>query len=267
MREDRMEAHGWSVKMEKTLVAKGGNNVRLRGESQQGGDTARPKRSRRLAESPDARLEAPDDRSTNADAVLNIDTHGSAPRNGDNLMRELESRNANIAERFRELATLTKLLVERDNGLKLQRVQIKDLEDRVTDLKDQLSRAHERHRLLVRIYEAHLLDTSGRLGRSMTAPLRRLVDLTGRKRARIRRLIERSDLFDREWYLKTYPDVATAQMDPLDHYLLHGASEGRDPSPIFSSNGYAEHNPDVAEGGVNPLVHFVLYGCFEGRRW
>ncbi len=183
------------------------------------------------------------------------------------LRRQLEDRNANIAERFRELATLTKLLVERDSGLKSQREQISDLENRVADLTDELSQAHERHRLLVQIYEAHILDTSGRLGKSVSGPLRRLANLTGRKRVRIRRLIERSDLFDRQWYLRTYPDVATANMDPLDHYLLYGAQEGRDPSPIFSSNGYAAHNPDVMDAGVNPLVHFVLYGCFEGRHW
>lgn len=35
--------------------------------------------------------------------------------------------------------------------------------------------------------------------------------------------------FDAEWYLKTYPDVAQAGMDPWEHYFRHGAKEGRLP--------------------------------------
>ena len=33
--------------------------------------------------------------------------------------------------------------------------------------------------------------------------------------------------FDRKFYLKQYPDVAAAGLDPLQHYLIHGRSEGR----------------------------------------
>jgi GT2 family glycosyltransferase len=33
--------------------------------------------------------------------------------------------------------------------------------------------------------------------------------------------------FDREWYLKEYPDVARAGIDPLDHYIQLGIQEGR----------------------------------------
>ncbi|NDH68909.1 MAG: hypothetical protein EBY22_13595, partial [Gammaproteobacteria bacterium] len=33
--------------------------------------------------------------------------------------------------------------------------------------------------------------------------------------------------FDRDWYLKEYPDVALAGIDPLLHYLCHGKDEGR----------------------------------------
>ena len=40
---------------------------------------------------------------------------------------------------------------------------------------------------------------------------------------------DRPILFDPEWYLATYPDIRTAGMDPLAHYLEHGALEGRWP--------------------------------------
>jgi glycosyltransferase involved in cell wall biosynthesis len=79
------------------------------------------------------------------------------------------------------------------------------------------------------------------------------------------RLIAASGLFDRDWYLAQNPDVATAGVNPLRHYLRHGALEGRDPSPFFNTFYYLEANPDVAAARINPLVHFVKYGAAEGR--
>ena len=36
-----------------------------------------------------------------------------------------------------------------------------------------------------------------------------------------------SGLFDPDWYLLTYPDVAAEGCDPLEHYILHGGMELR----------------------------------------
>ena len=78
----------------------------------------------------------------------------------------------------------------------------------------------------------------------------------------------RSDLdrlFDPEWYLKRYRDVADADVSPLTHYFERGAAAGYDPHPMFSSAWYLERYPDVASAGMNPLVHYVVHGGFEGR--
>ena len=77
--------------------------------------------------------------------------------------------------------------------------------------------------------------------------------------------IAQSGLFDREWYLRKYPYIASAGMDPIEHYLRHGAAEGRDPSPDFSTWGYLETYPDVAAHRVNPFLHYVTVGRSEGR--
>lgn len=37
--------------------------------------------------------------------------------------------------------------------------------------------------------------------------------------------------FNPVWYLETYPDVATAGIDPLTHFIRHGQHEGRLPGP------------------------------------
>lgn len=59
---------------------------------------------------------------------------------------------------------------------------------------------------------------------------------------------------DRGWYLATYPDVAAAGVDPVEHYLKLGWQEGRDPRPDFSTEAYLGHNVDTA---LNPLVHYL----------
>ncbi|WP_052027561.1 hypothetical protein [Sphingobium sp. ba1] len=78
--------------------------------------------------------------------------------------------------------------------------------------------------------------------------------------------IKESGLFDEAWYVRTYPDVAILNMDPVEHYLWLGARLNRDPSPHFSTSGYFEVNPDVRDAGANPLAHYVKNGQREGRK-
>lgn len=78
-------------------------------------------------------------------------------------------------------------------------------------------------------------------------------------------LLLTSEYFDVEWYLRTYTDVAESQMNPAEHYLLYGATEGRLPGPLFDGNWYLQQYPDVAESNTNPLLHFVMFGQQEGR--
>lgn len=82
---------------------------------------------------------------------------------------------------------------------------------------------------------------------------------------RTKAVISSSGLFDREWYLSTYPDIKAAGADPVEHYIRCGAAEGRDPGPYFSTAWYREEYPDIVISGVNPLLHYVLLGKQEGR--
>ncbi|HEX6118918.1 MAG TPA: glycosyltransferase, partial [Dongiaceae bacterium] len=77
--------------------------------------------------------------------------------------------------------------------------------------------------------------------------------------------IAASGLFDADWYLETYPDVAVRKVDPVAHYVRHGAREGRDPNRLFNSTWYLANNPDAAASGLNPLLHFIVRGAAEGR--
>jgi len=77
-------------------------------------------------------------------------------------------------------------------------------------------------------------------------------------------LIKWSGLFYGDWYLKQYKDIADARLNPLIHYLRHGAYEGRDPNPLFRSEWYLRKNPEVAAVGENPLVHYICQGAHKG---
>lgn len=73
------------------------------------------------------------------------------------------------------------------------------------------------------------------------------------------------DSFDTDFYLTNYPDIAAAGVDPLEHYMLTGWLENRDPNISFSTKYYVDNNPDVIAAGVNPFFHFLAAGEAEGR--
>jgi O-antigen biosynthesis protein len=100
-------------------------------------------------------------------------------------------------------------------------------------------------------------------GWGLLAPVRR-ISANAITRAN-RRLIARSGLFDRDWYVKNYPEIDVSALDPVLDYLQQGAAEGRDPSPLFLGGWYLEQYRDVRATGMNPLVHFLRYGAREGR--
>jgi hypothetical protein len=82
----------------------------------------------------------------------------------------------------------------------------------------------------------------------------------------IRAVLGESGLVDTAWYLARNPDVAAVGVDPLLHYIVYGAGEGRAPNRWFDAAWYARQYPDVPKQGVEPLLHYVAQGDAEGRR-
>ena len=82
---------------------------------------------------------------------------------------------------------------------------------------------------------------------------------------RIYRTIASSDLFDARWYRSTQVSGAAELMDPVWHYLDHGAKAGLDPSPRFDTSYYVHAHHDVRDSGLNPLFHYLEYGIEERR--
>lgn len=86
------------------------------------------------------------------------------------------------------------------------------------------------------------------------------------------------DIFNADEYLAANPDVKAAGVDPLQHFLNHGAAEGRAPNAEyreiaenFNEGAYRTANKDVDSaidaGRIdNAYQHWVLYGQFEASR-
>lgn len=78
-------------------------------------------------------------------------------------------------------------------------------------------------------------------------------------------VIRESAWFDAAWYLKTYPDVREAGLEPATHFHNFGWKEARNPGPHFNTGWYLRANPDVAAAGIDPLSHYLEHGAREGR--
>jgi hypothetical protein len=100
----------------------------------------------------------------------------------------------------------------------------------------------------------------------LTATLRLVACIRARRRwLQEQKAILSSGLFDADWYLAQNPDVRVAGINPLLHYIAHGAAEGRDPNPLFKGDRYLAENPEVRAAGVNPLLRYLRNGTAEGR--
>lgn len=78
-------------------------------------------------------------------------------------------------------------------------------------------------------------------------------------------IIKRSGLFDAEYYLRTYPDIREADIDPMWHYCVYGWREGRNPSSRFDTTFYIDFYRDIRDNNINPLAHYIRHGAREQR--
>ena len=88
--------------------------------------------------------------------------------------------------------------------------------------------------------------------------------------------ILRKIFFDRDWYLKFYPDLVEAiergvVTDPLDHYVTYGYYEHRLPYKIEVDESwylkeYKDVNEAVSKGEyLSATEHYYAVGFKEGR--
>lgn len=75
-------------------------------------------------------------------------------------------------------------------------------------------------------------------------------------------IIRDSGFFDKDYYLKNYPEVKD---DPIDHYIKIGAKKDYNPSDKFNTSWYVENYIDTKIPLLNPLVHYLEIGKKQGN--
>lgn len=68
-------------------------------------------------------------------------------------------------------------------------------------------------------------------------------------------------LFDRKFYLSTYPDIAAAGVDPFKHYLKHGYGEGRLPLDIHQEGAIERIRNALALDPANKVAVGLHLTC------
>mgnify|MGYP002737819136 CR=1 FL=1 len=172
-------------------------------------------------------------------------TQATQQQDVETLRQALANAQHSLQQRFQELAILTELLEERE--------QERDA------LKHQLSTRSEPPQP----------EPAAAAPEPPAKPAITVYQKDPSRLAKDAELVRQSALFDAQWYLKRYPDIAQHPRfakEPLAHYLMHGGHEERNPSPGFNSAFYLASYADVRGSGENPLVHYLSYGQQEKRR-
>ena len=76
--------------------------------------------------------------------------------------------------------------------------------------------------------------------------------------------LARSGLFDPDYYRARHPEAASSNLDPLVHYIEHGARQGLVPHPEFDPAYYLEQCARAGERPANPLLHYLTVGAKRG---
>ncbi len=153
---------------------------------------------------------------------------------------------ASIAERFHELAAMTRHTEILTRELENKEHQLQQAKERAQRLKETVSW-------------------------KLTAPVRAIARTfkdKGEPNTGTMNAIERianSGLFDEHWYREHYPEVANSSLSAIEHYLELGAEQGYNPSQVFDTRWYINTYPDVAQCAINPLIHYIMHGQAELR--
>ncbi|MDQ7832266.1 MAG: rhamnan synthesis F family protein [Desulfovibrionaceae bacterium] len=72
-------------------------------------------------------------------------------------------------------------------------------------------------------------------------------------------------LFDRPWYEKKIGAVFETDHEAFKDYLYRSKFTTISPSPRLDNEAYYRSSPDVFVSGMSPLQHYLLHGVTEGR--
>jgi glycosyltransferase involved in cell wall biosynthesis len=219
------------------------------------GDSVRESRIEELS----ARVEA--DEAELSDATTKLEEREATARALAAELARLEGESQEAAKRIEELRgeAESRESAARQRELALRR-EGSELRQEIVELRREL---RETNRAIAQLRDSGL----GQRLRQRYRSTRQLGSwlLNPRSKGRPRNVWEfivlrRSGLFDSAAYLRANPDVADAGMNPLMHYIEHGARTGRNPSASFDTAAYYGRHPGLRDSGVNPLYHYFRSG-------
>lgn len=153
-------------------------------------------------------------------SVLDTSRHELAARLA-RCERALQEQSAELQRRTDEVAALTRLLYEAECAAARRAAAATPVRPAAAGRGWLYSRA------------SALVTLARRLSKPIDRRVARIL-----RQLRLRRQVadlRRSGLFDAQWYLREYGDVARAGMDPMRHYVEFGLSEGRAPNPSLAA--------------------------------
>lgn len=162
------------------------------------------------------------------------------------LVKHNDGLEANISERFRELATMTRHMELLTRELQQKEQQLQQAKDRAQNLKKTVSwKLTAPVRAIGRTFKDNPVGTP--------------ITMSAAER------ISESGLFDELWYQHRYPEIADSNLSAIEHFIKLGADKGYSPSELFDTRWYLQTYPDVAQGTINPLLHYIMHGKAEHR--
>ena len=198
------------------------------------------------------------------------------------LTREIQDRDTHIADLTQTVASLEATISDLNREAQDRERQIAELNLLNKEKDNQLFQLDLNIQSILSSTSYQITRPLRKIGKHLPLPLKRAIRRSAKaaywilsphkipvkvQQFKIRKLkskINFNNLFDKNFYLQRYPDVAANHQDPIDHYLLFGFKEGRDPNPLFDTDWYLSQNPDVVESGVNPLQHYIEFGAKVG---
>jgi lipopolysaccharide biosynthesis protein/SAM-dependent methyltransferase len=174
------------------------------------------------------------------------------------IQTELDKQNTTIEEQKNKYKELSQVLQNNEKRMQEERNR---LEQELKNTNDTLNRlmANERNKLVLKYHWRLPLRLAGNLLHFIKHSMQYY---------RMRRdilVVRRSGLFDDAYYLEQNPDLYLTTVDLLQHYILYGWKEGRNPNSLFDAKYYLETYPDVKKAAINPLLHYVRFGKKESR--
>ncbi len=171
----------------------------------------------------------------------------------DALTNSLKSAQTDLANQTEENKQIIKQLHLVQEAFEESILSTNKLKSDISALEKQLERSENHQAWLVKeLLDSHEVNAKSWSYRSLM-----------KKKIKV---IKESGLFDETWYLETYPEAAASKINPILHYLLYGAVEGKNPSPEFNTKNYLSIYFDVASHGMNPFIHYINFGKKEGRK-